>query len=108
MKLIQRIQHAIHQGKDLALGMMLFVLAHPAAVEAGILSRGICRPYKQLVDNELFVVISVVVGCILVIVWKLAPSGQILTRAIGLMAGLAIALNLENVLQAMTGVGLFC
>lgn len=108
MKLIQRIRHAIHQGKDLTLGMMLFVLAHPAAVEAGILSKGICRPYKQLVDNELFVVISVVVGCILVIVWKLAPSGQILTRAIGLMAGLAIALNLENVLQAMTGVGLFC
>jgi len=108
MKLIQRIRQKLHQGRDLVLGMTLFVLAHPAVVEAGILSRGICRPYKQLVDNELFVVISVVVGCILVIVWKLAPSGQILTRAIGLMAGLAIALNLENVLQAMTGVGLFC
>lgn len=108
MTLAKRAGIAITQGKELLLGGMLYVAAHPALVEAGILSKSLCRPYKQLVDNELFVVIALIVAVVLVIVWKLAPSGQVMTKFVGLLAGLAVGLNIENILQAATGVGIAC
>jgi len=91
-----------------AAAVMLWLACHPAVAQAGMLSQGICRPYKQLVDNELFVALSVVAGMILVVLWKLAPSGQLLARALSLLAALAVALNLENIVQTATGVGFFC
>jgi hypothetical protein len=108
MSVFQRAGLALNQSKELLIGCMLYVAAHPALVEAGILSKSLCRPYKQLVDNELFVVIALIVAVVLVIVWKLAPSGQVMTKFVGLLAGLAVALNLENILQAATGVGIAC
>lgn len=80
----------------------------PHIVYAGFLSRGICRPYRQLVDNELFIMIAVIAGCLLVLMWKLAPSGTLLQKGVGLLAALAIGLNLENLLQAAFGGGLAC
>lgn len=98
----------VSEAKIYVMAMLLGVAFHPTVVSAGFLSKGICRPYKALVDNELFVVISVVVAAILVIMWKLAPSGQLMARAIGVMAALAIGLNLENLIQLISGVGLIC
>ncbi len=80
----------------------------PAVANAGFLSQGICRPYRQLVDNELFMIISVIAAVILVIAWKLAPSGQILARGVGLLAALAVGLNIENILQLVVGGGMAC
>lgn len=77
-------------------------------VQAGVLSKNLCRPYRQLVDNELFLTIAVVAGAILVIAWKLAPSGTYMQKAVGLLAALVIGLNLENLLQTGFGIGLAC
>lgn len=85
-----------------ALGLM------PAWAYAGVLSAGICRPYRQLVDNELFVMLAVISAVVLVIVWKMAPSGTILARGVGLLAALVVGLNIENILQAATGTGIAC
>jgi hypothetical protein len=43
-----------------------------------------------------------------VITWKLAPSGTALAKGVGLLAALVIGLNIENILQAATGVGIAC
>ncbi len=80
----------------------------PQLATAGILSKGLCRPYRQLVDNELFLMIAVIVGAVLVISWKLAPSGTYLQKGVGMLAALAIGLNLENFLQAAFGGGVAC
>ena len=80
----------------------------PGWAQAGVLSAGLCRPYKQMVDNELFLMISVIAAAILVITWKLAPSGTALAKGVGLLAALVIGLNIENILQAATGVGIAC
>lgn len=106
--LITRASQVLSKPTGQGAAVLIWLTCHPAIAEAGILSRGICRPYKQLVDNELFVVLSVVVAAILVIMWKVAPSGQLMARALGLLAALAVALNLENVIQQVTGVGFFC
>lgn len=75
---------------------------------AGFLSRAICRPYRQLIDNELFLMVAVIAGALLVLMWKLAPSGTYLQKGVGLLAALAIGLNLENFIQAAFGGGLAC
>lgn len=93
--------------RDYAFGVALGVLCSPV-VQAGVLSKNLCRPYRQLVDNELFVMIGVIVGVILVIAWKLAPSGTYLQKAVGLLAALAIGLNIETIMQAAFGTGLAC
>ncbi|WP_146187699.1 hypothetical protein [Limnohabitans sp. T6-5] len=98
----------ISTAKAYVMATLLGLLCHPSVVSAGVLSKGICRPYKMLVDNELFVVLSVVASAILLIAWKLAPSGQLMTRAVGVLAALSIALNIETLIQIVTGVGLFC
>ncbi len=77
------------------------------SVHAGILSANLCKPYKLIVDNELFVVIALIVASILCIAWKLMPSGTVLQRAVGLLAALSIALNLENLLQTF-GYSIVC
>ena len=94
--------------KELIYGGMLYVAFQPALVNAGFLSRGLCRPYRLLVDNELFMVAALVAATILVVAFKLSPSGTVLSKGIGIMAGLMIALNLENLIQAMAGGGVFC
>ena len=98
----------LRANKEFPAGLVLYVFAHPMVVEAGFLSKAICRPYKQLVDNELFVVIAAVVAVVLVIVWKFSPSGTVMTRFVGLLAALAVGMNIENILQAATGVGIAC
>jgi hypothetical protein len=85
----------------------LLLLATPS-VYAGILSQGLCRPYRQLVDNELFLVVGLIVAAILVIAWKLAPSGSTLAKGVGLLAAIAIGLNLETLMQASFGTGVAC
>lgn len=76
--------------------------------QAGVLSKSLCRPYRQVVDNELFLTIAVLAAAILVIAWKLAPSGTYIQKAVGLLAALALGLNLENLFQLSFGVGLAC
>jgi uncharacterized membrane protein len=94
--------------KEIVWGAVLYVLCHPALVEAGLLSQSICRPYRQLVDSELFIVIAAIVAVILVIVWKLAPAGGVLAKGVGLLAAVAIGLNIENILVGAFGVGIAC
>lgn len=106
--LIARGLHQIKLSKEWVWGAALYLLCHPALVEAGLLSKSLCRPYKQLVDNELFVTIAAIVAVVLVVVWKFSPSGQVMTKFVGLLAALAVGLNIENILQAATGVGLAC
>jgi hypothetical protein len=80
----------------------------PSWAQASILSQGICRPYRKLVDNELFLMVCVISATILLIAWKLAPSGSALAKGVGLLAGLVIGVNIENILQYVTGSGLAC
>ncbi len=76
--------------------------------QASILSSGYCRAYKQVVDDELYVTLGVIVLAILLIVWKVAPSGTVLSKALGILTALALALNLENLMQLVFGRGLAC
>ncbi|WP_310643710.1 hypothetical protein [Limnohabitans sp.] len=86
-----------------------YLMLLPSVANAGILSSGICRPYRQLVDNELFVVVSAIMAVVLVIGWKLAGTGsKAIQSGIGLLAALFIGLNIENIIQTATGVGIFC
>jgi hypothetical protein len=94
--------------KELIYGFVLYIACRPELVNAGILSKGLCKPYKQLVDNELFMVVAAVAAVILVIGWKLAPSGGAMAKGVGLLAALVIGLNIENILQVVAGVGLAC
>lgn len=94
--------------RELAYGLVLYLACRPEFVNAGILSKGLCKPYKQLVDNELFMVVAAIAAVILVVAWKLAPSGGAMAKGVGLLAALVIALNIENILQAVTGVGIAC
>lgn len=75
---------------------------------AGFLGRDLCRGYKGIVDDELYVTLGVIVLAILLIVWKVAPSGSILQKGIGIVTALALALNLENMIQLIFGRGLAC
>ncbi len=78
------------------------------AAQAGFLSRDLCRGYKGVVDDELYVTLGVIVLAILLIVWKVAPSGTVLSKALGILTALALALNLENLMQLVFGRGLAC
>lgn len=106
MKQIQTLLNRIGQLPQMLAFFMLGLL--PSWAYAGILSQGICRPYRRLVDNELFLMISVIAAAILVITWKLAPSGSALSKGVGLLAALFIGLNIENILTAATGSGIAC
>jgi len=94
--------------RDYAATLVAGCLLAPQMAYAGFLSTALCKPYRQLVDSELFLVIAVIAGAILVIMWKLAPSGTYLQKGVGLLAALAIGLNIENFMQAAFGVGLAC
>lgn len=78
------------------------------AAQAGFLGGPLCRGYKGIVDDELYVTLGVIVLAILLIVWKVAPSGTILSKALGILTALALALNLENLMQLVFGRGLAC
>ena len=92
-----------------SIGIAAYLLMLPSTANAGMLSAQICRPYRQLVDNELFVVLSAIMGVILVIAWKTSGTGsKAIQSGIGLLAALSIALNMENIIQTATGVGIFC
>ncbi len=82
--------------------------SHMATAQAGVLSKNLCKPYRQLVDNELFVTVGVIMAVVLVIAWKLAPSGTYMQKAVGLLAALAIGLNIETIFQTAFGAGLAC
>ncbi len=97
----------LNQRREWLYGLMLGVMCSPA-VQAGILSKNLCKPYRQLVDNELFVTIGVIMAVILVIGWKLAPSGTYMQKGVGLLAALAIGLNIETIMQTAFGAGLAC
>ena len=106
MTQIQTLLNRIGQLPQMLAFFMLGLL--PGWAYAGILSQGICRPYRRLVDNELFLMISVIAAAILVITWKLAPSGSALSKGVGVLAALFIGLNIENILTAATGAGIAC
>ena len=106
MKQIQTLLNRIGQLPQMLAFFMLGML--PSWANAGILSQGLCRPYRQLVDNELFLMVSVIAAAILVVAWKLAPSGSALAKGVGLIAALFIGLNIENILTAATGAGIAC
>jgi hypothetical protein len=78
------------------------------AAHAGFLSRDTCRLYKSVVDDELFITLGVIVLAVLLIVWKLAPSNTVLSKALGIVTAIALALNLENLMQLVFGRGLAC
>ena len=105
---IFKLAQSINNSREFVYGLMLYIACRPEIVNAGLLSKGICKPYKSLVDNELFVVIAAIAAAVLVIVWKMAPSGGILAKGIGLLAALVIGLNIENILQVVAGTGLAC
>lgn len=87
--------------------MFIYAVVLPSA-NAGILSQNLCRPYKRVVDNELFLVVGFIVTGILIIGWKLAPKGTILQRAIEILAAIGLGLNLENLMQMGFGSGFAC
>ena len=105
---LRHIKRAVSQPREFWFGLMLYLVLRPEWVYAGILSKGICKPYRQLVDNELFMVASAIAAVVLVIAWKLGAGNTAMSKGVGLLAALAIALNIENILQYATGQGAFC
>jgi uncharacterized membrane protein YeiH len=69
-------------------------------VMAGILSKAVCAPYRQMVDNELFIALAAISAVILVIVWKTGNSSGVLAKGIGLLAAVMFAMQIENILYA--------
>ena len=89
------------------LAFLVFCTAtHPAM--AGVLSAGICRPYKQLVDDDLYMVIAAIAAVGLLVAWKTMGGSSVLGKAVSLLAAVLVALNIENLLQTATGKGVFC
>jgi hypothetical protein len=106
--LIQKIIEKI-VAINASIAVAAYLLMLPSIANAGILSSGICRPYRQLVDDELFVVISAIAAVGLLIAWKTSGSGsKAMQGGISLLTALVIALNIENIIQITTGRGLFC
>lgn len=105
---LQKCHAFLSNSRELVYGLILYVACRPELANAGILSKGLCKPYKSLVDNELFMVVAAVAAVILVVAWKLAPSGGAMAKGVGLLAALVIGLNIENILQSVTGVGIAC
>ena len=108
--IVNRLAHACKNSalQLWAIGIALGAGMAAQEAQAGVLSRNLCRPYRQLVDNELFITIAVIAGVILVLAWKLAPSGTYLQKAVGLLAAVVLGLNLENLFQVSFGTGLAC
>ena len=106
--LIQKIIEKI-VAINASIAVAAYLLMLPSTANAGILSSGICRPYRQLVDDELFVVISAIAAVGLLIAWKTSGAGsKAMQGGISLLTALVIALNIENIIQITTGRGLFC
>jgi hypothetical protein len=105
---VNKLGNRINTQREIVYGVMLYLLCRPEIVNAGLMSRGICKPYKLLVDDELFMVVAAIAAVVLLVAWKLAPSGGALSKGIGLLAALIFALNIENILQAVTGRGIAC
>lgn len=98
-----KLKNLVQIGTAIYFNYIFMPVAH-----AGFLSRDLCRGYKGIVDDELYVTIGVIVLAILLIVWKVAPSGTILSKGLGIVTALAFALNLENLMQLVFGRGLAC
>lgn len=93
--------------KEIVLGAMLYVLMRHSVADAAILSGALCRGYRNVVDNELFLLASAVSFVGALFAAKTAEKkimGSVANTAVGLTA----ALNLENVLQMTTGSGFGC
>jgi hypothetical protein len=106
--LLFKLATSINSSRELVHGAVLYILLRPELVNAGLLSKGICKPYKLLVDNELFMIIAAIAAVALLVLWKLSPSGGIMAKGIGLIAALVLGINLENILQTVTGTGIAC
>ena len=76
----------------------LYLACQPAM--AGFLSKAVCAPYRQMVDNELFVALAAISAAILVIVWKTGSSNGVLAKGIGILAAVMVAFQIENILYA--------
>lgn len=98
----------VNNSREFIYGLIIYAACRPEVVMAGKLSAGLCKTYRSIVDNELFVVLATVASAILLIVWKMAPAGGILAKAVGVLAALTIAINLESILNSATGVSLGC
>ena len=98
----------INECRELVYGGLLYVMLRPELANAGFLSKGLCKPYKLLVDNELFMVAAMIMAVVLVLAWKFSPSGTVLAKGVGLMAALLVGLNVENIVQSVAGAGVVC
>ena len=98
-----KLKNLIQIGTAIYFNYIFMPVAH-----AGFLSRDLCRGYKGIVDDELYVTLAAIVLTVLLIVWKVAPSGTILQKGIGIVTALALALNLENIMHLISGRGLAC
>lgn len=107
-KLFLNFSGRIRVSKEFIFGMLLYYCMLGQSAFAGVLSSAICRPYKNLVDDDLFMVVSAIAAIGLLIAWKTTGGGKVLGSAISLLAALMVALNLENLLQLATGRGMFC
>jgi hypothetical protein len=96
------------RSKELIYGFAIYMLCRPILAEAGLLGKTLCRQYKQLVDTELFMTISVIVLVILIISWKISKDSKAITNILGILMALAILLNIENILQSSFGIGMGC
>jgi hypothetical protein len=102
-----RIRQALRLSANAPLAFLVICTAsHPAM--AGLLSAGICRPYKSLVDDDLYMVVAAIAAVGLLVAWKTMGGSSVLGKAVSLLAAVLVALNLENLLQLATGKGVFC
>ncbi len=103
-----RFSKTLAELNSLIHGAVIYMLCRPELANAGLLSKGLCRGYRALVDDELFMVGSVIALVILIIAFKFTKDSKAIGTGVGILAALTIGLNIENMLQLATGKGAFC
>lgn len=86
-------------------GVSMFFAAH---AYAGFLSQSICRPYRQIVDQDLFMWVTIVAATIIVIAAKLDGGKTALGKGLALLACLGIAMSIEAIVTSVTGRTIVC
>jgi hypothetical protein len=103
MKQLQMLKKGLDVLATAGLSMFCVIEAH-----AGFLSQSICRPYKKIVDDELFMWVTIVVATVIVIAAKLDGGKTALGKGLVLLACLGVALSIEAIVTSVTGRSIVC
>jgi hypothetical protein len=103
MKQLQMLKKGLDLMVTAGLSMFCAVEAH-----AGFLSQAICRPYKKIIDDELFMWLAVIAATGILIAAKLGSDKGAISKGIGVLLILGMLLSLEVLVASATGKSFVC